>query len=217
MLRSMLGLFLLAGTFTCYSGVEIGGSRVIYNGEAKQASMSVTNPDDRPYLIQSWVDKNPSAGDGDNTFITTPPLFRLEPHSQNSVRIVYTGKPLATDRGSMLWLSIKSVPSTSRDDANRLFITDKSVFKLFYRPPGLRGYPARAYESIIFSRRNGRNLVSNPTPYHISFYELAIGNFRVITLTTLEPLMEKEITVPVNAGSSVTGRALNDSGGVTDG
>ena len=58
--------------------------------------------------------------------------------------------------------------------------------------------------------------MSNPTPYHISFYELAIGNFRVKALTTLEPLMEKESTVPANSGNSVTWRAINDFGGVTD-
>ncbi|SCC67462.1 fimbrial biogenesis chaperone [Kosakonia oryziphila] len=72
-------------------GVEAGGSGLVCEGRDRQATRSISNPDDRPCLIPVRGDKNPAAGDGDNTFVATPPLFRLEPHSQNSVRIVYTG------------------------------------------------------------------------------------------------------------------------------
>ena len=216
MRRSFLGLSLLFLSCSGIAGVEIGGNRVIYDAGAKQASISVSNPDDRPYLIQSWVDKSPDAGEGDETFITTPPLFRLEPHSQNSVRIVYTGKSLPADRESMMWLSIKSVPSTERDDANRLFITVKTVMKLFYRPQGLKGDPASAYEKLNFSRRGEHIYVSNPTPYHISLYELIIGDFHVKTPPTLAPYKEQSVAVPKGMANSVSWRAISDFGGVTD-
>lgn len=156
MRHSLLGLSFLFLSCSGIAGVEIGGNRVIYDAGAKQASISVTNPDDRPYLIQSWVDKSPEAGDGDETFVTTPPLFRLEPHSQNSVRIVYTGKSLPSDHESMMWLSIKSVPSTERDDANRLFITVKTVMKLFYRPRGLKVTRPRPMRSSTFPAAMGK-------------------------------------------------------------
>lgn len=216
MLRLLLALSLLTAPIVVKAGVEIGGSRLVYDGNARQAALSVNNPDDRPYLIQAWVDKDPAAGDGDNTFIATPPLFRLEPHSQNSVRVVYTGRPLPADRESMLWLSIKSVPSTSKDDANRLFITVKSVLKLFYRPAGLSGEPATAFEKLTFTRRDGKVYVSNPTPYHISFYDLTVGRFQVKAPPTLKPLSEQALPVPTGVTGAVSWRAINDFGGITD-
>lgn len=216
MRRSFFGLSLLFLSCSGMAGVEIGGNRVIYDGDAKQASISVSNPDDRPYLIQSWVDKRSDAGDGDETFITTPPLFRLEPHSQNSVRIVYTGKSLPSDRESMMWLNIKSVPSTERDETNRLFITVKTVMKLFYRPHGLKGEPSTAYEQLSFSRRGKLVYVSNPTPYFISLYELTIGDFHIKTPPTLAPYKEQSLAVPNGVANTVSWRAINDFGGVTD-
>jgi len=196
MRRALVGLSLLLLSCSGIAGVEIGGNRVIYDADAKQASISVSNPDERPYLIQSWVDKSPEAAVGDDTFITTPPLFRLEPHSQNSVRILHSGKSLPVDRESMMWLSIKSVPSTERDDANRLFITVKTVMKLFYRPRGLKGDPATAYEKLNFYRRGEQIYISNPTPYYISLYELVIGGFHVKTPPTLPPYKEQTVAVP---------------------
>jgi P pilus assembly chaperone PapD len=38
------------------AGVIIGGTRVVYDGNKKEASIDVNNPDKTPYLIQSWVE-----------------------------------------------------------------------------------------------------------------------------------------------------------------
>ena len=216
MLRLLLALSLLSASIVVKAGVEIGGSRLVYEGNASQAALSVINPDDSHYLIQAWVDKDPASGDVDNTFVATPPLFRLEPRSQNSVRVVYTGRPLPADRESMLWLSIKSVPSTSKDDANRLFIAVKSVMKLFYRPAGLTGDPVTAFEKLTFTRRGGQVFVLNPTPYHISFYDLSVGGFQVKAPPTLKPLSEQAIAVPTGVTGTVSWRTINDFGGITD-
>lgn len=216
MLRLLLTLYVMIVPLGCLAGVGIGGTRLIYNGNDRQVAISVNNPDDRPYLIQAWVDKDPATADGDKTFIATPPLFRLEPHSQNSVRIVYTGQPLPSDRESMFWLSIKSIPSTSKAETNQLFVTVKSVIKFFYRPPGLSGDPATAYKKLIFTRRGGKVYVLNPTPYHISFYDLKIDAFHVTSPTTLQPLSEQSISVPSGASGTVSWRTINDFGGITD-
>jgi len=216
MLRLLLVLCLMAAPLVSQAGVEIGGTRLIYKGNARQAAISVNNPDNRPYLIQAWVDKDPVSDEGDKTFIATPPLFRLEPHSQNSVRVVYTGRPLPADRESMLWLSIKSIPSTSKNETNQLLITVKSVIKLFYRPAGLSGDPAAAYEKLIFTRRGAKVYVSNPTPYHISFYELSVGGVQVKTPLTLKPLSEQAVAVLAGASGLVSWRTINDFGGITE-
>ncbi|WP_244665173.1 molecular chaperone [Candidatus Symbiopectobacterium sp. 'North America'] len=123
------------------SGVEIGGTRLIYNGNSSQAAISVNNPDNKPYLIQSWVSKNENSDD-DNDFSTTPPLFKLNPHTQNSVRVMLIDKNLPTDRESVYWLNIKAIPSSSPDAKNELLIAVKSKMKLFYRQQGLKDDPS---------------------------------------------------------------------------
>jgi len=55
------------------AGVEIGGTRVVYDGKMKQATIGINNPDDKPYLIQSWVNKRANSDDAGEMFVTTPP------------------------------------------------------------------------------------------------------------------------------------------------
>lgn len=61
---------------TATAGVIIGGTRIIFDG-AKEASISVNNPDATPYLIQSWIDEQ-EGGSGKAPFIITPPMYRLD-------------------------------------------------------------------------------------------------------------------------------------------
>ncbi len=49
-------VFLSVGISEVNAGVIIGGTRVVYDGNKKESSVSVTNPDSSPYLIQSWVE-----------------------------------------------------------------------------------------------------------------------------------------------------------------
>jgi len=41
---------------TANAGVIIGGTRIIFEGAKKEATINITNPDNTPYLIQSWID-----------------------------------------------------------------------------------------------------------------------------------------------------------------
>ncbi|MCX0222069.1 fimbria/pilus periplasmic chaperone, partial [Escherichia coli] len=50
---------MLLGAFTlssAYANVSLMGTRVIYNGAKKEASINLENPDSSPYLVQSWVE-----------------------------------------------------------------------------------------------------------------------------------------------------------------
>ncbi len=73
-----LVMALLPLTLTSASaGVIIGGTRVIFDGAKKEASINITNPDNGPYLIQSWIDVQDEQS-GKTPFIITPPLYRLD-------------------------------------------------------------------------------------------------------------------------------------------
>lgn len=67
---------LLLVAATAHAGVIINGTRLVYQGDKKESSLGLSNPDATDYLVQSWVDSG-----GKNLakapFLITPPLFRL--------------------------------------------------------------------------------------------------------------------------------------------
>lgn len=206
--------FLLVCPSLVVAGVEIGGTRIIYGSDSKQASISVSNPDDKPYLIQSWVNKKEDGDDNDDTFMTTPPLFRLEPKSQNSVRVVLNNKNLPQDKESVYWLNIKSIPTTDSDANNELLIAVKTKMKLIYRPAELSKDADSAWKKIIFSRKNGELFAHNPTPYVISFYDIKVNGKEIKTTPMILP--GQEILIESKAsGNKVSWRAINDYGGIS--
>lgn len=197
------------------AGVEIGGTRLIYDGDGKQASISVSNPDNRPYLIQSWVNEHEDGDDNDNTFMTTPPLFRLDPHTQNSVRVILSHDKLPQDKESVYWLNIKSIPANNSNANNELLIAVKTRMKLMYRPAGLKGDPAVAWKEIKFTRKDGKLFVANPTPFNVSFYALKVNGQEIKNSPMAQPGKEISLGRDVASGSKISWRAINDFGGIT--
>lgn len=210
-------LFSLIVTISLFSacsaasaGVIVGGTRVIYDGNKKETSLSVRNPDNIPYLIQSWADNNGPKGDrqggAEAPFIVTPPLFRLDRGKDNVVRIMYKGTPLPQDRESVFWMNVKSIPASDTSAKNVLQLSVKTRIKLFYRPAGLREPAPDEWRQVTFTRA-GRNLsVSNPTPFFISFYSLNVAGKSVDTTDIMVPPLG---TASYNLPSDVTGSDIS--------
>ncbi|WP_431223561.1 fimbrial biogenesis chaperone [Serratia sp. L9] len=218
MFNPLFKKLIFAGLFisgSAISGVEIGGTRLIYDSKSSQASISVNNPDSKPYLVQSWVSKSDQHDDNDSTFITTPPLFRLEPGTQNSVRVVLNEKGLPKDRESIYWLNIKSIPTSSPDAKNDLLIAVKSKMKLIYRPAELKGDPSLAYQQLQFSSKNGKLMVKNPTPFTVSLFDVKINGKAIEKPTMVLPYQDVPLANPASVGSEIIWRAINDFGGIT--
>lgn len=207
------GLLFISAAASC--GVEIGGTRLVYNANASQAAISINNPDNKPYLIQSWVSKSENSDDSDSEFSTTPPLFKLNPHTQNSVRVMLTGNHLPTDRESVYWLNIKAIPSSSPDAKNELLIAVKSKMKLLYRPQGLNGDPAKAYQQLAFSGTAGQLTIHNPSPFSVSLYELKVNGRALPKPPMVLPFQTVSLPQSATAGSEISWRAINDFGGIT--
>lgn len=218
--KQILTFLLIAFTCKTYAGIVIGGTRVIYNSDKKEVSLSIHNSDSSPFLIQSWLDdtKNNASGNGSVPFIVTPPLFRLNPDATNSLRIVKTGN-LPNDRESAYWLNIKSIPATNPNAENELNISVNSRIKLFYRPANLNASDASvAYKKITFSRSGDKVYAHNPTAYYISFGELSVNGKKINNPGMIEPhgkaswdIYEKTTSPSFN----VTWSAINDYGGAT--
>lgn len=205
----------LLASSLAFSGVEIGGTRLVYNGNASQASISVKNPDNKPYLIQSWVSKNENSDDGDSVFSTTPPLFKLNPNTQNSVRVTLTNNTVPQDRESVYWLNIKAIPSSSADAKNELLIAVKSKMKLFYRPAGLKGDPSLAYQQLTFAQQGNKLTVHNPSPFSVSLYKVKVNGKPLAKPPMVLPLQTVTLPQSVTKGDEISWSAINDFGGIT--
>ncbi|EGS2006654.1 fimbria/pilus periplasmic chaperone [Enterobacter cloacae] len=210
--KTLLIAVILSASFShAYAGVIIGGTRVIFDGGKKEASISINNADSVPYLIQSWVEM-PEGNANKAPFIVTPPLYRLDGGQQNIERILFSGS-LPQDKESLFWLNIKAIPSASKQ-TNSLQIAVKTRIKLIYRPTGLKtSTPEEQANKLTWSRSGDKLLVTNPTPYVINFNEISIGDKKLDEVSWVAPGAMAVFTLPAGAsGSHISFKVINDYG-----
>ena len=174
-------------TAIAQADVVIGGTRVVFPARQGEVTVRLSNEGAKPALVEAWIDTGDvhSTPDSVNTpFLITPPLFRMEPHKDQSLRILYVqgGKPLPNDRESLFWLNVLEIPpkpSGAMADKNTLQFAIRSRLKLFYRPANLAGTSVKAPDQLTFTATtddHGAGLeVHNPTPYYITISALALG------------------------------------------
>jgi P pilus assembly chaperone PapD len=216
MRKSVFIAFLFVMTTAAHAGVIIEGTRLIYQGDKKEASLGISNPDRLDYLVQSWVESTDNARDK-TPFLITPPLFRLDGKQDNILRVVRTGGNLPSDRESLYWLNIKSIPSTSREESsNTLQIAIKTRIKLIYRPSGLRGKPDEVADKLRWHKQGNSLVVSNPTPFYMNFQAISVGGKKVDNVTWVAPDSDAHFAVPGGiTGSRVSWKIINDYGAVS--
>lgn len=208
----IVGAFIATGISAAHAGIIIGGTRVIYDGNKKEASVSVNNPDATPYLIQSWIETQ-NGGAEKAPFVITPPLYRLDKDQQNVERIMLTGA-LPQDKESLYWLNIKAIPSAPKKD-NSLQIAIKTRIKLIYRPANLKGVsPEELAEKLVWSRSGNHISVSNPTPYVMNFSQISVNGHSLDDVTYVMPGASAQFALPAAASSgAVIFTVINDYGG----
>jgi len=207
----LISAALTASFSNAYAGVIIGGTRVIFDGGKKEASISINNADSEPYLIQSWVDM-PEGNANKAPFIVTPPLYRLDGGQQNIERILLSGS-LPQDKENLFWLNIKSIPSASKQE-NSLQIAVKTRIKLIYRPSGLKGTtPEEQANKLTWSRSGNKLKVTNPTQYVINFNEISVGDKKLDEVSWVAPGATAVFSLPAGAnGNHISFKVINDYG-----
>lgn len=209
-----LGAF-IATMHTAHAGIVVGGTRVIYDASKKESSLSLTNPDTIPYLIQSWLE-NSDGGNNQVPFVITPPLFRLDGQQQNVLRIVQTGN-LEKDRESMYWLNVKSIPSTTKTiSQNTLQIAVKTRIKLIYRPAALKGSSAEHEASNLVWKRDGNNVrVTNPSNYYMNFGYIKLNGVALNQVTYAAPHASAVFPLPsTTSAGSLSFALISDYGSI---
>ncbi|ELV2842060.1 molecular chaperone [Enterobacter cloacae] len=226
-IRLMTGL--MAGVMACSAmaasegGVSFSRNRIIFPASEKAVSLSVTNGGSGVYLVQAGVYGDQSKRTP-APFIVTPPLFRLDANSENSMRIIRAGEGLPTDRESVFYFNGLVIPSAKVPGADggakmsaTLSVSMRSVMKLFWRPAGLKPAADKAPDALRFVRTAQGVRVINPTPYFQSFAQFSVDG-KDVELdripSMVSPFGELEFQTK-GAVHSVTWRVMNDYGGTT--
>ncbi|GGL24766.1 fimbrial chaperone protein [Pseudomonas brenneri] len=218
--NAVAGLGVIFGVFYTLTaqagGIALGATRVIYQADAKQISLAVTNSDkSNRFLIQSWIDD--AAEKKTAAFVVTPPLFVSKPKSENTLRIMYIGTPLPQDRESVFWLNSKAIPAVERDAVqgkNVLQIAILSRIKLFVRPANLPSTPVEALEQLKVSRQGNVLKIDNPSPYYVSLVSLTVGAHKLPN-TMVSPMSSSSVPLPDGATGAATYQTVNDYGAIT--
>ncbi|HDW3273345.1 TPA: molecular chaperone [Enterobacter asburiae] len=216
--KVLLCIPVIASALCHATGVQIGRTRIIYDAAKKEVALPLQNKDNElPWLIQSWTD----TGDGKTRgpFIVTPPLFRLDPQKEQSLRITWNGTTLAGDKESLFYMNVRTVPATAtdEDDKNVLRLIYKTRLKLFWRPRGLSGTPSESCKNLRFARHGQQLTVTNAGAFYSIFDSLSLGATKVEKADMVGPKSSVAIPLPDTAqGTSVTWRCITDYGNASE-
>lgn len=213
------------------ANVIIAGTRVVLPAKDGEATVRLTNDNVTPALIEAWIDRGDPHSTPDKVdvpFLITPPLFRMEPHKDQSLRIIATPATLPADRESLFWLNVLEVPpkptGAQFSGKNLLQLAIRSRLKLFYRPADLSGDVAKAPAEVSWKAvaiSHGYALeVRNPTPYHITIIKASLevgGKSYAADTGMVDPLGTMRLPVKgLNqapaAGTAVAYDIVNDYG-----
>jgi P pilus assembly chaperone PapD len=224
-------LALCLGVTTAQANVLIGGTRVVFPAKDGEVTVRLTNDNDHPVLVESWIDRgdiHSTPESVDVPFLITPPLFRMEAKKEQSLRIVYTHEQLPADRESLFWLNVLEVPpkptGAQAEGQNLLQLALRSRLKLFYRPAGLQGDPAKAPAELTWKVvADGKGFAleaHNPTPYYVTITDLSLvvaGKNATAELGMVAPM--SDLRMPLHdvmqkpaTGSVISFTSLNDFG-----
>jgi len=209
-------LFITPYAVNADGGISLGATRVIYPAEAKQTSLAVNNSDKKSrFLINSWIDDD--QGQKVKTFVVTPPLFVSEPNSENTLRIIYVGPPLPTDRESLFWLNVKAIPAVEKESIegkNVLHLAILSRIKLFVRPSTLTDSVREAPAALSFNREGNSLKITNASPFYLSLVNVHL-NQRKLNNVMVAPKNSTQMALPSESRGVLTFQTVNDYGAVT--
>lgn len=232
MFKKFIGLALLTGLISSVqANVVILGTRVVYPEEQGLVSVQLTNKGQRPSLVQSWLDNGNEKADPKTLklpFVITPPVSRIDPQKQQTLRVKYTGQALPKDRESLFFFNVLDIPpKPSKADLaknpNYLQFSVRSRLKFFFRPANLPYSVSEAYGKVDWKVSGNKLTVNNPTPYHLTYsYAKVVVNGKSIEAKDADmvaPFSRRIFTLKANASQKgvVEWAVINDFGGETEG
>ncbi|MBN0980679.1 molecular chaperone [Pseudomonas sp. SDM007_2] len=215
---SALFTALLALAPCAQAAVKIEGTRLIYFGQYKEASINIVNQSPSELVVQSWVTRENDDGTLPVPFAVVQPLVRLDAQQHHLLRILYAGEGLPGDVESMFLLNVMEIP-LKPEAADSVQFAVRQRLKLFYRPPGLVGSSSEAVQQLVWSRADEQSVtVTNPTAFHLSLVDVQSdsgGQVQALDdYILLKPGERKVFTTkaPISAGSQINFTEITDIG-----
>ena len=213
----------LVFTQQAIAAIALDRTRVIFNGDEKSVSLSISNQNtELPYLAQGWME-NLNGEKIESPLIILPPIQRVEPGDKSQVKIqsLPSISSLPQDRESVFYFNLREIPPRS-EKPNVLQIALQTRIKLFYRPKAI--YASQTdlsnpwQEKITLVKQGDSYVVNNPTPYYVTIVD-ALTNLTGESIQGFTPLMidprgQGKLNLNASAfGSSPVLSYVNDFGG----
>lgn len=214
---------LLAGGYPAEAVVNLSATRVVFNKGEANASISLVNDADYPVMVQAWIDNGEPQGSpqtANTAFVVLPPIFRLAPREQRTLRLLSSGKGLAQDRESLYWLNVYEVPPTMPVQSHPLQSGEKVVLafrtqlKVLWRPPEVEKLSKEDGDKLQFKLSGKTWRVVNPGPRNISLSEVTLAEYSVSGIM-IKPYSEQPlftINHAVLPSSEIKFTVINDEG-----
>ena len=223
---TLMSVVCLFGASSASAGVVMNATRYIYDADAREITVKVSNNGKLPVLTQAWIDDGDARSTPEHVnvpFNLTPPIARVEAGKSQTLRISHTGGAMPADRESQYWINVLEVPPKAEDskDVNKMQLAFRYRLKLFYRPEGLPGSAGIAPEKLTWTRAaDGGLLVSNPSAFHVTLNdvrmevtgrEIAVEPFALAPFASTTRKLEQ--TLPASDKVTVHYQSINDYGG----
>ncbi|WP_118985125.1 fimbrial biogenesis chaperone [Photorhabdus sp. CRCIA-P01] len=213
----------MTGTEPCQAaGLSLNKTRVIFTQGERAQTLTVVNTTPQAWLVQVRITENQEKTAP--AFVVTPPLFRLEANSQNSLRILpaFNRPPFPMDRESLGYVRMNAIPATQS-------VTDEPVrdqasmsvgmrIKFFWRPRDLPMLPEEAYGQLRFQSQPDGIKACNPTPYFLSLDSLTLDGQALDLNRYPSMIAPQDCVTYVGQGGkkSVSWSMINDYGGASN-
>ncbi|EKT60968.1 molecular chaperone [Providencia sneebia] len=196
-------ILIAAALFSCngIAGLSLDTTRLnMYEKEKEIQYTAMNTSDDRAFLVNASISKSADKiKDKTSEFLISPPLFRIDPTSKNSVRIrLIDNKNLPKDRESIFYVTTSGIQATATpfkvEDNNRNNGGVKAgvafKIKLFYRPNGIEPLSKESFNNSKVFIADKYVIIENKSPYYMDLKGLKLDGERIKLPTLVNNLVK---------------------------
>lgn len=166
-----------------WAGVHINTSRIVFDTNKKQSSITLRNSNAYPVMVQLWIDDGHPDNRPDMVFdtplIALPPLLKLDPGEIRSVLLVNVAGKLTSEVEKLFWFNIYEIPPKPDEDlysnvSPLMLLTMRTQYKVFLRNSKLMEVVDSAASRQEFRLVGNTLEIYNNSPFYMTFQEVRI-------------------------------------------
>lgn len=195
-------------------------TRVIYHSNNSSASLSLKNKTNQNYMLQTWLETADKKTDKNIPIQVVPPIMRIDAGKDATLRFIYSGNGLPTNRESLFWINTQEIPPSSQKQ-NVLQIAVHSRLKLFYRPKQLNTTLDEEVKKLSWMKTGNNISVTNNGPMYISLNRLHSEKYNDrsdMDIDMIAPYSTRSFSLPssMKLSGKIYFSYINDYGGTTE-